>query len=65
MRHLKMPTFGNIFNYTRFVIEGEKIMYYGLTDDDTYAVFNMINGTLQIFYEDDEVGTYVNRLKET
>jgi hypothetical protein len=51
-----MPTFGNIFTYTRFVIEGSNIIYYGLTDDDTYAVFNMINGTLQIFDDEGEGG---------
>lgn len=51
-----MPTFGNIFTYTRFTIEGANIIYEGLTDDDTYAVFNMINGTLQIFDDEGEGG---------
>lgn len=51
-----MPTFGNIFSYTRLRIEGSNIIYEGLTDDDTYAVFNMINGTIQIFDDEGEGG---------
>lgn len=51
-----MPTFGNMFTYTSFMIEGSDIIYHGITDDDTYAVFNMINGTLQIFDDDGEGG---------
>jgi len=53
-----MPTFGNLFTYEHLeiVADENKIVYYGLTDDDTYAVFNITNGTIQIFDDEGEGG---------
>ena len=32
--------------------EYHEIVYRGLTDDDTFAIFNVINGTIKILYDE-------------
>jgi len=49
-----MPTFGNIFSYTHLDAEESEIFYYGLSDDLTYAIFDIYKGTIRIIDDDGE-----------
>ena len=51
-----MPTFGDIFSYTHYDTEESEIFYYGLSDDLTYAVFDIYKGTIRIIDDDGECG---------
>jgi len=51
-----MPTFGNIFSYTHLDAEESEIFYYGLSDDLTYAIFDIYKGTIRIIDDEGECG---------
>jgi hypothetical protein len=51
-----MPAFGDIFSYTEIETEKSEIFYYGLSDDLTYAVFDIYKGTIRIIDDYGECG---------